>query len=139
MPQEAVAYCYDLFDGYTFYMHNIFHDIFAFDKGETLNQETIVNTLANILEENSHTYKEIIGKLTLAQKQTLAAIARDRIAEHPTSGAFVKKHALGSPSSVQKALASLLDDQLISYRVEKDDKQYFVTDKYLDIWLRENY
>ena len=89
MPQEAVAYCYDLFDGYTFYMHNIFHDIFAFDKGETLNQETIVNTLANILEENSHTYKEIIGKLTLAQKQTLAAIARDRIAEHPTSGAFV--------------------------------------------------
>ena len=139
MPQEAVAYCYDLFDGYTFYMHNIFHDIFAFDKGEPLNQETIDNTLANILEENSHTYKEIIGKLTLAQKQTLAAIARDRIAEHPTSGAFVKKHALGSPSSVQKALASLLDDQLISYRVEKDDKQYFVTDKYLDIWLRENY
>ena len=139
MPQEAVAYCYDLFDGYTFYMHNIFHDIFAFDKGETLNQETIVNTLANILEENSHTYKEIIGKLTLAQKQTLAAIARDRIAEHPTSGAFVKKHALGSPSSVQKALASLLDNQLISYRVEKDDKHYFVTDKYLDIWLRENY
>ena len=139
ISRETVAYCYDLFDGYTFYIHNIFHDIFAFDTSVIIEKDTIQKTLANILEENSHTYKEVMGKLTLAQKQTLAAIAREKVAVHPTSGAFVKQHALGSPSSVQKALATLLDQQLISFSADNGDKKYFVSDKYFDYWLRENY
>lgn len=139
MPEEAVAYCYDLFEGYTFYMHNIFHDIFAFDRSEFPGRETVLITLNDILEENSHTYKELMGKLSLAQKQTLAAIARERTVDQPTSGAFVRQHALGSPSSVQKAIASLLDQQLITYRMAGDKKVYFVADKYLDYWLRETY
>ena len=139
ITDEIAGFCYDLFDGYTFYIHNIFHDIFAFERSEVIGQDTILNTLNSILEENSLTYKEIIGKLNLPQKQTLAAIARDRIACQPTSGAFVKKHALGSPSSVQKALSVLLDRQLVSYRTVDSGKEYFVSDKYMDFWLRANY
>ena len=139
IPEDAVGFCYDLFEGYTFYIHNIFHDIFAFDKGGIIGRETILETLNSILEENSHTYKEVMGKLSLPQKQTLAAIARDHTANHPTSGVFVKKHSLGSPSSVQKALSVLLDQQLLSYREEDSGKLYFVSDKYMDFWLRANY
>lgn len=136
---ETVSYCYDLFDGYTFYIHNIFHDVFAFDTSETLGIDNIHLALDNILEENSHTYKEVLGKLTLAQKQTLAAIARDKVVMHPTSGAFVKKHALGSPSSVQKAITALLDQQFVSYNADNGNKEYFIPDKYFDYWLRMNY
>lgn len=136
---EAVAYCYDFFEGYTFYMHNVFHEIFAFDKNQRIDKNTIQEAIEVIIEENSHTYKDVMGKLTLPQKQTLAAIARDRKVCHPTSGAFVKKHALGSPSSVQKALATLLDLQLITFQVIEEEKAYFVADKYLDYWLRKTY
>ena len=139
ITQEVVGYCYDLFEGYTFYIQNIFHDIFAFEKRKTVDEAAIQDTLSTILEENSHTYKDLMGKLTLAQKQTLAAIARDKKVSHPTSGAFVKKHALGSPSSVQKAIATLLEQQLVTYQVTDNEKLYFVSDKYLDYGLRLNY
>lgn len=136
---EVVGYCYDMFEGYTFYIHNIFHDIFAFEKKDIINEYTIQKALTGIIEENSHSYKDLMGKLTLAQKQTLAAIARDKKVSHPTSGAFVKKHALGSPSSVQKAIATLLEQQLVTYQVTEKEKFYFISDKYLDYWLRLNY
>lgn len=36
-------------------------------------------------------------------------------------------------------MAALLDQQLITFRVEEDEKEYFVADKYLDYWLRKTY
>lgn len=140
ITEEVVAYAYELVDGYTFYVHNLFHDIYAFTNDTHIRKETVMKAMMNILEENSHGYKELMGKLTLPQKQTLAAIAAEKIVRHPTSGAFIKTHSLDSPSSVQKALATLLDQQLVTYRIsDKKDKEYFVSDKYLDYWLRENY
>ena len=49
------------------------------------------------------------------------------------------RNALNSPSSAQKAIAKLLDAQLITYIVVDGEKEYSVADKFFERWLRETY
>ena len=96
-------------------------------------------TIGNILEENSHTYSEVMSGLPIAQKQMLIAVAKENPARRPTSGAFVRRNALISPGSAQKALAKLIDGQLVTYMVINRDKEYLVADKFFERWLKETY
>ena len=137
---EVAGYCYDMFSGYTYYIHKVFHDIFALTSpGSTLDETSITQAVKDILEENGHTYSEILSSLPIAQKQLLIAVAKESPARQPTSGAFVKRNALASPSSVQKALVKLLEGQLITYSIFGTEKEYSVADKFLELWLRETY
>lgn len=136
----AVETCYDEFEGHTFYNHKIFHEIFAFARpGMTVDETVIRDTINVILEENSHNYSEVMASLSIPQKQMLIAVSKDRTAKHPTSGAFVKRHALSSPSSAQKAIAKLLENQLITYSIQNGEKEFIVTDKFLELWIRKTY
>lgn len=137
---DSVKACYDLFDGHTFYNHKIFHEVFASARpGTTVDEAMIQKTIAEILEENSHTYSEVMASLSMPLKQMFIAVAKEGTAKHPTSGAFVKKHALISPSSAQKAVAKLLEDQLITYSIQNGEKEYSLTDKFLELWIRKTY
>ncbi len=136
----TAGYCYDAFDGYTYYNHKVFHDIFAYvKKGDVIDNDMVDQTIGNILEENSHTYSEVMSGLPIAQKQMLIAVAKESPARRPTSGAFVRRNALISPGSAQKALAKLIDGQLVTYMVINRDKEYLVADKFFERWLKETY
>ena len=80
-----------------------------------------------------------MSSLPIPMKQMLAAVAKENPARKPMSGAFVKRNALPSPSSAQKAIAKLLDEQLITYRVVDNEKEYSITDKFFERWLKETY
>ena len=140
ISEKAVETCYDEFEGHTFYNHKIFHEIFSFARpGLTVDETVIKDTIAGILDENSHNYSEVMASLSMPQKQMLIAVSKDRTAKHLTSGAFVKRHALLSPSSAQKAVVKLLEDQLITYAVQNGEKEFSVTDKFLELWIRTTY
>ena len=140
ISEAAVETCYDEFEGHTFYNHKIFHEIFAFARpGMTVDGTVIRDTINVILEENSHNYSEVMASLPIPQKQMLIAVSKDRTAKHPTSGVFVKRHALSSPSSAQKAIGKLLEAQLITYSIQNGEKEFSVTDKFLERWIRKTY
>jgi hypothetical protein len=67
------------------------------------------------------------------QKETLVAIAKEGKAIDATSIAFIKKHALKSPSSVQYAINTLLDKQLLTYQNDGRRKRYSVSDRLLEM------
>ncbi len=73
------------------------------------------------------------------EKETLVAIAKEGKASGVTSVAFVKKHALMSASSVQYAISTLLDNQLLTYEDAERTKIYSVADRFLGYWIRKNY
>ena len=52
-----------------------------------------------------------------------------------TSGKFIKKYKLSTPSSVQAALKGLLEKNLVS----QEQNQYEIADKLLGVWLQKNY
>ena len=137
---EAVAFAYNLFEGHTYYVHNVLHNAFAYiDAVKTIDNADINKTLSDILEEKGRSFALVMNQLNYQQKETLVAIAKEGKASSVTSAAFVKKHALKSPSSVQYAISALLEKQLLTYSTNGRTKLYSVSDRFLEMWIRRSY
>lgn len=137
---EAVSLAYDLSEGHTYYVHNVLHNAFAYlNANKVIDESDIHETLSNILEEKGRTFASVMNQLNFQQKETLIAIAKEGKARGVTSVAFVKKHALKSPSSVQYAISALLDKQLLTYQNEERTKTYSVSDRFLEMWICKTY
>ena len=137
---KAASFAYDLFEGHTYYVHNLLHNVFAFSEaGKTIDETDVSKTLSDILEEKGRTFASVMNQLNYQQKETLIAIAKEGKASGVTSAAFVKKHALKSPSSVQYATSALLDKQLLTYQNDGRTKLYSVSDRFLEMWICRSY
>lgn len=137
---ESASYTYDLFEGHTYYVHNVLHNAFAYiDSNKVIDIDDIDKTLSDILEEKGHTFASVMNQLNYQQKETLVAIAKEGKAVGVTSVTFVKRHSLKSPSSVQYAISTLLDKQLLTYHNEGRTKVYRVSDRFLEMWICRTY
>lgn len=137
---DAASLAYDLFEGHTYYVHHILHNAFANSNPQkTMDEEDIRNAMEELLDARERSFSNIMNKLNYKQKETLVAIAKEGKASGVTSVAFVKKHALKSASSVQYAISTLLEDQLLTYEDNGRSKIYSVADRFLGYWLRRNY
>lgn len=137
---EAAALAYDLFEGHTYYVHNVLHNAFAYiDPDKTIDESDIYKILGDILEEKGRSFASVMNQLNYQQKESLIAIAKEGKASGVTSVAFVKQHALKSPSSVQYAITTLLEKQLLTYSNVERTKVYSVADKFLEMWICQTY
>lgn len=137
---EAAALAYDIFEGHTYYVHNVLHNAFAYiDSGKEVDEDDIRQTLNHILDEKGRSYALIMNQLNYQQKETLVAVAKEHWVQGVTSVAFVKKHSLQSPSSVQYAIRVLLDKQLLTYVNEGRIKKYGLSDRFFDLWINREY
>ena len=133
---EAAAHAYDLFEGHTYYVHNVLHNAFAYiDPDKVVDENDINKTLDDILEEKGRSFASVMNQLNYQQKETLVAIAKEGKASGVTSVAFVKKHTLKSPSSVQYAINTLLEKQLLTYQSVGRTKIYSVSDRFMEMWI----
>ena len=137
---EAASLAYDLFEGHTYYVHHILHNAFAnANPQKPMNEDDIRNALEELLDARVQSLSNTMNRLNYKQKETLVAIAKEGKASGVTSVAFVKKHALKSASSVQYAISTLLEDQLLTYEDNGRSKIYSVADRFLGYWIRKNY
>ena len=137
---EAASLAYDLFEGHTYYVHNLLHNAFAYiDSYKAIDEADINNTLSDILEEKGRTFASVMNQLNYQQKETLIAIAKEGKASGVTSVAFVKKHALKSPSSVQYAISALLEKQLLTYQNQGRTKVFSLSDRFMEMWICRTY
>lgn len=137
---QAASYVYDLFEGHTYYVHNVLHNAFAYiDSDKTIDNADISKTLSDILEEKGRSFAAVMNQLNYQQKETLIAIAKEGKASGVTSVAYVKKHALKSPSSVQYAITALLEKQLLTYESIERTKIYSISDRFLEMWISRTY
>ena len=137
---EAASLAYDLFEGHTYYVHNLLHNAFAYiDFDKAIDEADINNTLSDILEEKGRTFASVMNQLNYQQKETLIAIAKEGKASGVTSVAFVTKHALKSPSSVQYAISALLEKQLLTYQNQGRTKVFSLSDRFMEMWICRTY
>ena len=136
----AAQMAYNLFEGHTYYVHNLLHHAFATVAPEkTVDENDILFVLEALLEEKAHAFTGQLSQLNYGQKETLVAIAKAGKATGVTSVAFIKKNALKSPSSVQYAISTLLDNQILTYEQEGRTKIYSLEDRFLEMWVRRVY
>ncbi|MBO5627537.1 MAG: ATP-binding protein [Aeriscardovia sp.] len=137
---EAASLAYNLFEGHTYYVHNVLHNAFAYvDSDKAIDETDINKTLSDILEEKGRTFASVMNQLNYQQKETLIAIAKEGKASGVTSVAFVKKHALKSPSSVQYAISALLEKQLLTFQNQGRTKVFCPSDRFMEMWICRTY
>lgn len=139
--QGVVADIYDRFDGVTWYVQKMLNMLYGItpERGEC-RAEMLPEALGNILDSYKYTYQEILFRLPERQKELLIAISKEGAARAVTSGEFVQKYSLPSPSSVQAALKGLLEKDFVTheqgvYRIYDKFSGYGsirITDRYAD-------
>jgi len=75
-----------------------------------------------------------MAQIPQKQRALLIAIAKEGKAKAISSGTFVKKHHLPSPSSILSAVKGLLEKDLIT----KEGDTYSVYDIFLRMWICRN-
>lgn len=133
---ESVKMVYDLFDGNTFYIQRTLNGAYAdTPRHSHCDDATVLRSIRGMLAANEIIYREILSNVSISQKSTLYAIAKDRFVANPTSGAFIKKHSLASASSVQNAILKLSKSGFVT----KTEGGYSLTDPLLRIFINGLY
>ena len=138
---EVVVKVYRLFEGNTYCMQRTFNVAFSYTEHNTDCSAEIVETaIKDILQEHEHFYQMQMSLISPKVKDLLYAIAIDRNAHHLTSGDFVRRHHLASPSSVQSALKQLLADDWVTFNTNVNGTKVFkLTDPFLMLWIQKYY
>ena len=136
IEEELIDEVYNFFEGHTWYVQLMFNELYILTgKGEVCDRSLQSIALTNILQMQDFTYQEIFSRLPEKQKEVLIAIGKEQKATGVTSGKFIKKYKLSTPSSVQAALKGLLEKNLVS----QEQNHYEIADKLLGVWLQKNY
>jgi hypothetical protein len=96
-------------------------------------QDFLGVALQNIILMQEPQYKDMFSMFTPKQKMLLLAIAQEGVAREVTSGAFVTKYGLSSPSSVQASLKGLKNKLVLT----EENGTYRLSDYFFAYWLRQ--
>ena len=133
---DVVNVVWRQFDGYTWYVQMVMNELFSMtEKGSQCDKTMIADAYANIIHVQEGSYKNILSQLAPRQKVVLQAIAKEGNACNITSAKFIGKYNLGTASSVQAAVKSLVNNDLITV----ENGIYRVSDYFFSTWLAKDY
>ena len=136
MEESAVTTVYQQFEGVTWYIQKVLNTLYDMTPEHGVCKvEMVSEAIRQIIDSFRYTYSEILFRLPEKQKELLIAITKEGKAKAITSGAFIKKYRLASASSVQSALKGLLEKDFVT----QEKGVYQIYDRFLGIWLKENY
>lgn len=134
---ETITLIYRQFEGITWYIQkvlNVLYDMTA-SQGAICGMEMVPEAVRQVVDSSMYAYSEILFRLPEKQKELLIAITKEGRAKAVTSGAFIKAYKLSSASSVQAALKGLLEKDFVTQEMGV----YQIYDRFMGVWLRENY
>ena len=130
-----VEVAYQKFEGITLYLQMLMNEVFLLtEKGETATPYYFEMALTSLIRKQNFIYQSIFADLTERQREILRAIAAENIAVNVTSGEFVRRYHLKSPSSVQSALKGLSGKGVVSKTLDG----YVINDRLFKFWIKRN-
>jgi uncharacterized protein len=104
-------------DNHTFYVQFLFNTVWG--KGvDNITSDTIREVQDEIINSRSTLYMGYKNLLTEKQYLVLQAIGKEKVVEKPNAEKFITKYHLGSASTVNSALKTLIEKELIYHNVE---------------------
>lgn len=136
IDMAVVDKLYDDFEGVTFYLQKVMNILFSWtDSRKKCSMEMYYDAIDYIIKFTAPVYMDLFTQLPEKQRQVMVAICKEEKAKNITSGEFVRKYGLQSPSSVSSAVNGLLERDLITVT----NSVYMVYDKFFAIWMRDNF
>ena len=131
---EVIDNLYDTFDGITYYLQRTMNELFSLtNENSVCNTSMIQQVIDNIVLAAAPIYDDMMYQLPEKQSMVLYAIAKEEKAQKITSGKFIRKYGLLSPSSVKAAVPALIDKGLIT----SENGIYQIYDKFFQLWLKK--
>lgn len=132
LEEGVVESVYEQFEGITWFIQKVMNQLFSnCEKGDVCTKDMIPPAINQIVSDNSIIYADLLYQLSVRQKELLLSISREGKANAITGSRFIKKHHLGSASTIQTAIKSLVDGQLVT----RHQDTYEVYDKFFAMWL----
>lgn len=123
----------ELTQGHPFYTQYLCNILWEFCKPKTeVDDAMLQQSLKTVLEKEHYTYSILWESLTLNQQRFLRALAMEVDKAKPFSSEFLQRYRLGSASSAQRVIKSLLGKD----HVDHDNGSYIILDRFFRLWLR---
>lgn len=133
---DLIELIYNQFDGTTWYMQKILNVLYGITpRYKKADKSMLPIAIDNILDSYKYIYSEMLFRIPEKQKELMIALAKESKAQAITSGEFVQKYKLKSPSSVQAALKGLLEKDFVTH----EQGIYQIYDKFFRLWLTNNF
>ena len=130
LPQDIFEKIYNDYNGHTWYVQYILNRIYGYNSDIT--PELIDYAKAEIIQELSYSYADLLKAFSAGNTRLLKAIAQEGIVKEILAGSFISKHRLRAASSVSTSLKKLIEKELI-YETEDG---YIIYDRFMNEWLR---
>lgn len=133
---NVISSVYQEFNGTTWFVQLMMNELYSLTgEGEVCTADVIDTAKRNIIQVQEYSYREVLSNLSLKQKQMMQALAKEGRVTGITSAEFITRHRLGSASSVQSAIAPLVEKDIIT----KTGDSYRIYDYFFTEWIRKNF
>jgi uncharacterized protein len=130
ISDDGVIRILDWSYGHTFFVQYVCNRIYA-ENTRKITLEVIHQVMLELLKEREPVYFNYRNLLSEQQFAVLKAVAGEGSVDQPTSRDFISKYGLNTASTVQTALQSLIDKELVYEELGK----YALNDVFLSRWL----
>ena len=130
LPREVFDSVYTRFSGITWYVQAVMNRLYEI-RSRVLGEEDVREAIEWLVASGVYEFQGILQNCSDGAVRLLKAIAAEGAVKEPNAGEFVAKYAFKSASSVNAALKSLRDADL----VDRTDAGYVVYDRLFALWL----
>lgn len=134
MDSGVFDYLYTKLFAHTWYVHALLNRIYETGIAE-IDKKLVDTVLDDILMENEGTFQTFLRLVTPVQARVLYAIATEGTIKEIQGKAFLSKHGLGAASSVNTAVKSLVDKEMLM----DNCGEYQVYDRFFNLWLHSSH
>ncbi len=134
IDEESLEFISDFSRLHTFYTQSICNRLFATGL-RSISINEVRETCSKMIFDNEQLFFQYRNLLTSIQWNLLKAIAKEGKVYKPNSGAFIEKYRIGIPASIQRALESLLNKEMIYKGNDQNGSYYSVYDLFLSRWM----
>ena len=121
-------------ESHPYYVQYLCHIIWERTRSrKNITVDDMTASLKLLLQRESSAYEATMDLLTTRQKQALLTLGKSLAGDKLFSSGFLQRNNLGSASSLQRTLQSLVDKNL----VDKEKNTYSIIDIFFKRWLSE--
>lgn len=131
IDKNAIEYLLQVTRRHTYYVQYLCNRLFDMQV-DVITEEIVNEKLSTILLENENYYYGFRNLLTKQQYSILKAIAKEEGVKQPSAQSFIRKYNLGTTSTINSAIKSLIKKDLIFMENEK----YQVYDVFFSLWFK---
>ena len=131
---EAADFILEWTHRHTYYTQQLCHTIYN-NGAINIGLDEVKNACAQLLQQGEAVYLQYRQMITEKQWRFLISIAKEGKVTQITAGDFLRKHKIGTPSSVQRLADSLCEKGLLNAETSLHRTEYTVNDVFFSHWL----